>query len=834
MQSRAVVPSTRVMNRIMASMKRSSRWRCATHVVQSIAIGCVAVSCLDRKVVPTEPTTSDQFVDQIVQTSVDKIDLLFMVDNSASMADKQEILKAAVPVLVGRLVSPICVDDTGAPTGGSSDPTGKCAVGSPEFPPIGDIHVGIVTSSLGAHGGTVCAAPAPSAGQDNPLNDNGELLGSIRPVGSNTTDPTAVFPLANTWNNSGFLAWDPSGKDVPPGTSDATTFGNTFADMIHATGQIGCGYEAQLEGWYRFLVDPEPPANVTRVGDATQRGSSLVVNPDGSTTCNGCDMTLLAQRKAFLRPDSLVAIVMLTDENDCSIRDDGVGWFVSTSGSPMPKATAVCASNPNDPCCRSCASSETAPPSGCMPLSADPVCGTVPAGQTYATWDSLHDSLNLRCFDQRQRFGFDLLYETSRYVTGLTSPTLTLQSDGKTVVTNPLYDSAGSTSAPRDPSLVFLAGIVGVPWQDIADQASLSGAGLNYLTAQDLVAQNRWATLLGDPTASPPVPPSDPFMIESIAPRSGTNPITNDPIVPATSMNPTASPINGHEQNPTDMADLQFACTFQLGAPKTCVPGDPACDCAATKSGDFSLITAYNSPLCQPPGGGAPTNIQNYAKGYPGARELQVLKDFGANGVVASICPKVTTSANAATDPNYGYNPAVNAIIERLKEALNGKCLPRPLQTDPTTHQVACEVIEAEKSGCDCTLPGRGPADPTVIPAVQAQLQAAGTCGNAGQPACSTYCECAILQDTGSDLTACEADQPAAPGYCYIDDPSSPLLKNCPPNQKQLLRFVDSDATHKTPAVGAVAFIACLGAPIVQVADGGAAVVDGGTLTGQP
>jgi hypothetical protein len=60
------------------------------------------------------------------------------------------------------------------------------------------------------------------------------------------------------------------------------------------------------------------------------------------------------------------------------------------------------------------------------------------------------------------------------------------------------------------------------------------------------------------------------------------------------------------------------------------------------------------------------------------------------------------------------------------------------------------------------------------------------------------------------------------------------LLKNCPPNQKQLLRFVDSDATHKTPAVGAVAFIACLGAAIVHVGDGGAPLADGGTLTGQP
>ena len=778
----------------------------------------LAPACLDRPATPAEPQTSNQFVDQIVQTAVSKIDLLFMVDNSASMADKQEILKAAVPVLVGRLVSPICVDAaTGAPTGGNADTNGKCATGQPEFPPITDIHVGIVTSSLGSHGGTVCAAPPPSGSQDNPLNDNAHLVGAIRPAGTNSDDPTATFDVANTWNDSGFLAWDPGAKDVPPGVADPALFGTQFADMIHATGQVGCGYEAQLEGWYRFLIDPEPPANVSKIDNQTVRGSALVVNPDGTTTCNGCDLELLAQRKAFLRPDSLVAIIMLSDENDCSIRDDGVGWFVATSGTPMPRATAACASNPNDPCCRSCAQNESAPPTGCVSLSADAVCGMAPAGQPYATWDTLHDSLNMRCFNQHQRFGFDLLYPTARYVTGLTSPTLTLQSDGKTVVTNPLYDTAGRTASPRDPSLVFLAGIVGVPWQDIADDASLTGVGLNYLTAQQLVAENRWPLLLGDPQASPPVPPSDPFMIESLTPRSGTNPITNDAIVPATSLNPTASPINGHEQNPTDQGDLEFACTFPLATPRTCAPGSSACDCSPTSGGDLSLVTAYNSPLCQPPTGGAPTSTQSYAKAYPGARELQVLKDFGDNGVVASICPKLTSSADPASDPNYGYNPAVGAIIDRLKEALQGKCLPRALAPDPVTQQVPCDVIEAQKSGCDCTLPGRGPADPTVIPAVLAQLQASGNCGGAGQVACSTFCECAILQESGDGLIACQADQAAPPGYCYIDDPNSPAVVNCPVNQKRLLRFVDSDATHQTPAAGAIAFIACEGAPLSTI-----------------
>jgi len=33
-----------------------------------------------------------------------------MIDNSLSMADKQEILAQAVPALVTRLIAPLCVD----------------------------------------------------------------------------------------------------------------------------------------------------------------------------------------------------------------------------------------------------------------------------------------------------------------------------------------------------------------------------------------------------------------------------------------------------------------------------------------------------------------------------------------------------------------------------------------------------------------------------------------------------------------------------------------------------------------------------------------------------
>ncbi len=782
-----------------------------------LVIMIFVTGCLSRPLTETSPQTSNVYVDQIKQNGVNKIDLLFMVDNSTSMADKQEILQGAVPVLVKRLTSPICVDDKGAPTGESSV-AGKCNKGRAEFDAVADIHVGIVTSSLGAHGGT---GNCTATGSGFTPNDNAHLLGTVRPTGSNA-DPKLTFDASKTWNNAGFLAWDANQTDKPvPGTSDPMAFKTTFEDMISASGEHGCGYEASLESWYRFLVDPEPPANITVSGNQTVRGSKLITNADGTTTCQGCDLALLAQRKAFLRPDSLVAIVMLSDENDCSFRDDGQSWFVTSQNKVMPRGTSQCASNPNDPCCRSCGDGEKTPPSGCAPLSADPMCAK--------PWDKTTDSddLNLRCYDQKRRFGADFLYPTARYVSALTSSTLTLQSDGKTQVANPLYMGADG-QAPREASSVFLAGIVGVPWQDIADDASLSGAGLKYLSADQLAAKDRWPALLGEPGTSttPPSAPSDPFMVESITPRTGKNPITQDAIQPATATSPTASPINGHEQNVPRLDDLQFACTFALKTPKQCAPGNNACDCSPN-AGDPNALSTVNSPLCQPPGGGAPAAEQHYAKAYPGTRELQVLKDVGSLGIVASICPKVTDSADPSTDPNYGYNPAVAAIIDRLKSKLQGKCLPRAPRIDPETHRLQCAVIEARPPGstCDCNTAGRRVPDARLLPDLQRQLGTDGQCGGPGQVACASFCECEILPEAaGPALDACLRDEPvpagSPPGYCYIDDPSSPALTNCPSNEKRLLRFVSPDA-QPVPAAGAVALIACVGGAVETSAGGG-------------
>ena len=724
-------------------------------------------------------TTSNVLVTRVNQTAVDKADLLFMVDNSISMADKQQILAEAVPVLVRRLVDPICMDDQGNPTGDNSSADG-CNPGVPEFNPIRNIHIGVITSSLGNHGGDVCV-PDPSDPVGRNLNDEAQLIASVR---------TGLYSYADR----GFLTWDPRTGDATPvpdphpekgaNETNVDQFVTDFASHVSAAGERGCGYESSLEAWYRFLIDPEPTSTITA---DMQTGYSVR---------GAVNQTVLTQRSMFLRPDSLLAIVMLTDENDCSINDENYaqGWLVGRR-IPMPRSSSECADpgSANYACCRPCVIDLP----GCPPSSGDVEC----VKGTHLM--PIEDSTNLRCFQQTRRMGINLLYHWQRYANALQSPRIALR-DGGTEVVNPIYTPGADGTPAREAGLVFLVGIVGVPWQDIADAQSLMpGTELRYLTAAEMAqaTPNRWSVILGDPDLG--IAPLDPFMIETVDPRSGANPITNDPILPPAPGN-GGNAINGHEQNVANRDDLQYACTFDLVPDTPCdMTNQDGCDCNASEE-------AYNRPLCNYPGGGD-DGTQTHAKAYPGVRHLQVLKGVGDNAIVASICPKDVSNQ---VSPGYGYNPAVSAMVRRFREALVPLCLPRPF-TPEADGQIPCTLVEARlpsPAGCDCTLPGRSSlGNGEIAGAIQDELTAVSLCGGGTGVSCSDYCMCEIEQFSGAALTTCQssAAEPATQyGFCYVDESTGDpgLLASCPATQRQIIRFMGEDV----PAPRSMAFVACM------------------------
>jgi len=749
--------------------------------------------------------------------TIDKVDVLFVVDNSISMADKQALFVKAVPEMLERLVTPDCIDlfdGTRSPSQNLA-----CEPGSVlEMEPASDLHIGVISTSLGDFGSGVACTSGHRI-------DKARLIPEVR---VDVPDPDGL----------GFLSW--SGGDA----DEVAALNATFTEQIAAVGETGCGFEAPLEAWYRFLVDPSPPLDL-------ELQSNVAVS-------TAVDTAILEQRSAFLRPDSLVAIVMLTDEDDCSGMEGGgyypyagYGWLTTDLQQGMRTASAECATNPNDVCCYSCL--RTSAPDGCVDTCARDAGGN---GSQLPITD---DRGNLRCHQGQRRFGLDLLYPIQRYIDGLKQATIvdtqaTADEDDPVFVPNPLLRGANvdpGLRSPRPPHQVFLAGIVGVPWQDIATPATREDPdALEYLDAQGLNVPvealggaNRWALILGEPglpaaslecqgTNAPaacgaePVPPLDPFMLDSITPRSGENPLTGDPIV---GLGAAAwSPINGSEYDNsvpgvdgnTANDDLQYACIFPLdedAVKHDCASEDPNCDCGYEPS--------KGSPLCKPAGSLASTpatTTQSFGKAYPAKRLLQVLRGFGEDAIVASICPKILDQPES---PYFGYTPALNAVVERLAGTRGATCLTSSLSWDDEEEAGPCAILEATLVAGDCSRAGRSEVDPSILGPAAAFLEEEGLCDG---DECEEYGLCALEPvDDPEPCFGTTAAESQAAGYCLIDpslgpafggqgadcteDPESwdecenPNSAVCPSSQGRLLRFVG----ESTPERGALVFRIC-------------------------
>jgi len=533
-----------------------------------------------------------------------KLDLLLVLDNSRYLDTAHGLLVDTLPYLLDRLARPACVNGFGTVVAETASPSDPCPVGVRDFAPLRDVHIGVISTSIGGHGADICNTD--NGGVNATSDDHAHLLTRAGASGA-----------VPTWQNKGFLFWDPGQGASPPGEADLGALETDLRTIVGGVGTWGCGFESQLESIYRFLVDPTPYLDIT-----VQNGKAVP---------SGVDEVLLQQRADFLRPDSLVAVLLLTDEDDCSTREGGQYWVVNQAIGPdkkpfrMPRARSICAEDPYDPCCVSCAQT---PPAGCTPAESDPACASVSS--------DIEDPINLRCFDQKRRFGVDFLYPTSRYVHGFTQPTVSNR-DGE-IVANPLF--AGG----RAPELFFFGGILGVPWQDLSVEPTSLAAGLLPATELD------WSLLLDDPATG--APPGDPLMISSIDPREGVHPRTGDPIAPP-SAGSFANRSNGHERIIEKRDDLQFTCIFPRRFDQNCV-GSSNCECEE----NFET-----NPLCQATNGTYST-VQHYARAVPATRPLRVMRDLGAQAVVTSICADEVDVVDA---PNFGYRPSVDALLRTIR-----------------------------------------------------------------------------------------------------------------------------------------------------------------------
>ncbi|MET0389173.1 MAG: hypothetical protein ABW321_24585, partial [Polyangiales bacterium] len=204
--------------------------------------------------------------------------VLFVIDNSGSMAGEQAQLRAQIPRLAQTLTTGLRYPDDPYP-----------------FTPIRDLHIGVVTTDMGIPG--VAYPPcSPDGG------DDGALVRASR-----SADPSCNRPLPP------FQSFESAGGDAEQLAKDAA--------CMASVGNVGCGFEQQLEAplkalWPREYIDadgelisPNPLSFLATTQGGTFGKADLPLDQNGNA--------------GFLRNDpedpSLLLIVLLTDEEDCSV-----------------------------------------------------------------------------------------------------------------------------------------------------------------------------------------------------------------------------------------------------------------------------------------------------------------------------------------------------------------------------------------------------------------------------------------------------------------------------------------------------------------------------------
>ena len=207
-------------------------------------VAVVAAGCSDHAVSELDPQQARVEVKHLPLRVNRDLDLLFLIDDSPSMADKQDNLAANFPRFIEAL---------GAFPGG-----------------LPNLHIAVVSSDYGTKGAED-AAPGPAVGLG---------LGACQGFGQNAK----MLLSGVATNGDSFLS------DVQDPADPTRRLRNYDQDLASAFSQMaklgagGCGFEQHLEA----------------IKQALQPG-----RPDNA---------------GFLRPDAMLGVIIIADEDDCSMK----------------------------------------------------------------------------------------------------------------------------------------------------------------------------------------------------------------------------------------------------------------------------------------------------------------------------------------------------------------------------------------------------------------------------------------------------------------------------------------------------------------------------------
>jgi hypothetical protein len=244
-----------------------------------------------------------------------EVDVLFMIDNSGSMAAEQFKLKDSLGDFM-RILST-----------GRFDPDSK--LGKPDFVPPERLHVGVVSSDMGIHG----AMPQKGCGSLSfrpterdpwqatqflvkPLGDDGVLLTSTEVAKDGLWLPS--FPGATPTlmvpgrPECASVSFPPGRRFMDFKAGDSIERRAADFSCVATLGKNGCGLEQQFESVLKALTPPDSSITFSASNGVPTRGQGGASDPARQPS---------GPNAGFLREDAVLVVIFLSDEEDCSLPD---------------------------------------------------------------------------------------------------------------------------------------------------------------------------------------------------------------------------------------------------------------------------------------------------------------------------------------------------------------------------------------------------------------------------------------------------------------------------------------------------------------------------------
>lgn len=229
-----------------------------------VATAALASACNETHT-PSTPCGHTDYARAIEVTTTDDVDLLFVLDNTEGMSGAQDKLVIELPRMVAAL------------TAGDLDGDGVR-----DFEPARSLHLGVISTDMGAGDQADVATCAMGSGDDGILRRTSNGISPCSPE-----YPSGTFEFMRGEDSAAFA--------ISPA-------------CVASLGTNGCAYAQPMEAALKALT-PATPQAWTAAGYATP------------TFANGALPHGLTANAEFLRPNSLLAIVFVTHADDASVRD---------------------------------------------------------------------------------------------------------------------------------------------------------------------------------------------------------------------------------------------------------------------------------------------------------------------------------------------------------------------------------------------------------------------------------------------------------------------------------------------------------------------------------